>query len=143
APAERMVAYLSGQEEKLSYWESTGSNGSSSQLARILRDGSLYRQLRLLASEYIGNLALLGQDPEMEELVGEENDRIKNQIREQLLLWSQSLVPHKTDLVVVEIRSGKSTESVELFIKQLFDMYRRYAQAKGWSVNIIEDPRLM
>src|SRR5690606_33470147 len=76
APAERMVAYLSGQEEKLSYWESTGSNGSSSQLARILRDGSLYRQLRLLASEYIGNLALLGQDPEMEELVGEENDRI-------------------------------------------------------------------
>ena len=39
--------------------------------------------------------------------------------------------------VILEIRGAEGGEEANLFAKDLFDMYSRYAAAKGWKVEVL------
>ncbi len=80
------------------------------------------------------------EDPEMRELAREEvqalEERIETLEREikRLLLPKD---PRDERNVIVEIRAGAGGEEAALFAADLFRMYSRYAERKGWDVEVL------
>jgi peptide chain release factor 1 len=82
-----------------------------------------------------------GLDPDMVHLVKEEIQKLKE--RQELIAeeLKAALLPVDTNDekdVIVEIRAGTGGEEATLFAGDLFRMYSRYAQNKGWHVEIID-----
>jgi len=87
--------------------------------------------------------ALLNSQAEVEMMVllKEEVSKLKQQQSEILRELKLSLMPkdpNDTRDVIVEIRAGAGGEEASLFAADLFRMYSRYAQAKGWQVGVID-----
>ena len=80
-------------------------------------------------------------DAEMTALIKEEVSKLKQQRDNLLHILKLSLLPrdHNDERdVIVEIRAGAGGEEAGLFAADLFRMYSRYAEAKGWQVEIID-----
>ena len=43
-----------------------------------------------------------------------------------------------SDSVIVEIRAGTGGDEAALFAADLFNMYKRYAQTKGWGFEVVD-----
>ena len=120
----------------------------SSRLVAIAREhGSLAR----LANRYrrfknlIGQIADVEQlvkddDPELRELAQLELPELKDQ-REQL--WQELLEmtvggeDSNRTRCVMEIRAGAGGDEAALFAGNLFQMYKRHAEAQGWKLEIL------
>jgi len=79
-------------------------------------------------------------DPELRELVElelpmlqEERGSLEKEI--QLLLLPQD--PNDKKNVILEIRGGEGGEEAALFAADLFRMYSRFAETKGWSIEVM------
>jgi peptide chain release factor 1 len=79
-------------------------------------------------------------DPELRELalaelqeLHAERDRLESSI--QLLLLPPE--PHDKKNTILEIRSGEGGEEAALFAADLFRMYARYAERKGWKIEVL------
>jgi len=80
-------------------------------------------------------------EAEMTALIKEEVSKLKHQQDDLLRRLKLSLLPKdpaRDRDVIVEIRAGAGGEEASLFAADLFRMYSRYAQAKGWQVGIID-----
>jgi len=80
-------------------------------------------------------------EAEMTALVKEEVNKLKEQQAELLGKLRLSLMPKDPNDdrdVIVEIRAGAGGEEASLFAADLFRMYSRYAQTKGWQVEVID-----
>jgi peptide chain release factor 1 len=80
-------------------------------------------------------------EAEMTALVKEEVSKIKQQRGDLLRRLKLSLIPKDPASdrdVIVEIRAGAGGEEASLFAADLFRMYSRYAQAKGWQAGVID-----
>jgi peptide chain release factor 1 len=104
---------------------------------------SLYQEYKARGKE-LGELeALLSAhgEAEMTALVKEEVSKLKEQQGELLGKLKLALMPKDPNDdrgVIVEIRAGTGGEEASLFAGDLFRMYSRYAQTKGWQVEIID-----
>ncbi len=103
----------------------------------------MYQEYKTRSSELAELEALLNShaDAEMTALVKEEVSRLREQQDELLRGLKLSLMPKDPNDdkdVIVEIRAGAGGEEASLFAGDLFRMYSRYAQAKGWQAEIIE-----
>jgi peptide chain release factor 1 len=79
-------------------------------------------------------------DPELRELAelelpDLEKERAVLEQTIQLLLLPQD--PNERKNTILEIRSGEGGEEAALFAADLFRMYSRYAETKGWKVEIL------
>ena len=90
----------------------------------------------------IDEAALLAEDadPDMRAMGREELDRSRQlqvqQERElELLLIPQD--PNDSHNIVLEIRAGTGGDEAAIFAGDLFRMYSRYAEARGWKVEVI------
>jgi peptide chain release factor 1 len=100
------------------------------------------RELRRLQEEYEGALELAQDsgDPEMQALAAEEVAGVRSQLEElskearELLMPSDPLTDRPA---VVEIRAGTGGDEAGLFAGDLLRMYRRLAERKGWSLELI------
>ena len=80
-------------------------------------------------------------DAEMMAFVKEEVSKLKQQRNDLLHGLRLSLLPRNPNDardVIVEIRAGAGGEEAGLFAADLFRMYSRYAEAKGWQIGIID-----
>jgi len=80
-------------------------------------------------------------EAEMMTLIKEEVNKIKQQQDDLLRRLKLSLMPKdpaKDRDVIVEIRAGAGGGEAGLFAADLFRMYSRYAEGKGWQVGIID-----
>ena len=81
------------------------------------------------------------KDPEMlEYLRGEETSttlRI-NDINERLKVLLLPKDPNDERDVIVEIQGAEGGDEAELFARDLFEMYTRWAATKGWKVDVID-----
>ncbi len=64
----------------------------------------------------------------------EQEEALEHQLRSLLV----SRDPNDDKDVIVEIRAGTGGEEAALFAGELYRMYARYAQYKGWGVDIID-----
>ena len=81
-------------------------------------------------------------DPEMRELAQEELPALKARLPEVEHALQLALLPKdKADArpAMLEIRPGTGGEEAALFAGDLLRMYQRYAEARGWRFEIIEE----
>lgn len=86
-------------------------------------------------------LADSGTDPEMRALAEEELAALREELpgREQalkLMLLPKDEADRRG--VIVEIRAGTGGEEASLFAAELLRMYQRYAQLRGWRMEIVD-----
>ncbi|MEE8619472.1 MAG: peptide chain release factor 1 [Dehalococcoidia bacterium] len=103
----------------------------------------MYQEYRAKGKELAELEALLNShtEAEMTDLVKEEVSKLKEQQADLLSRLKLSLMPKDPDAdrdVIVEIRAGTGGGEAGLFAADLFRMYSRYAQAKGWHVGVID-----
>ena len=80
-------------------------------------------------------------DAEMKELVKEEIDELskrKNELEERLRVLMLPKDPNDDKNVIVEIRGAAGGDEAALFAGDLFRMYTRYAEMKGWKTEVLE-----
>ena len=85
----------------------------------------------------------------MAETEGSERDELRGELEgaEALILEIDEelqalLLPRDPNLgrnVIVEIRGAEGGEEANLFARDLFDMYLRYAQRRGWKLEVLEE----
>jgi peptide chain release factor 1 len=102
-----------------------------------------YQEYKAKGKELAELEALLNShaEAEMMALVKEEVSKLKQRQGELLHELKLSLMPKDPNDerdVIMEIRAGAGGEEASLFAADLFRMYSRYAQAKGWRVEIID-----
>jgi peptide chain release factor 1 len=102
-----------------------------------------YRQYKEIAKTLQETQAMLddGLEPDMIPLVKDEISNLKKQQDNILRELQLSLIPKDVNQnkdVIMEIRAGTGGEEASLFAAALFRMYSRYAQNKGWHVDIID-----
>lgn len=122
--------------DQVKYQKYLKEHGELSKLVTSFRD---YKSLLL---EIKGSQELLKDpDPDIREMANDELNSLEHQKEKfeselQLLLMPKD--PRDQKNVILEIRAGTGGEEAGLFAADLFRMYSRYAESKGWSVEIIE-----
>jgi peptide chain release factor 1 len=101
-----------------------------------------YRRYKRVQQQLDETRALLAEDlgSEMAELAQEEVSSLEDQARELEKELSLLLVPRDPNdekNVIVEIRAGTGGEEAALFAGDLYRMYTRYAESKGWKTQIL------
>ncbi|MBN1124379.1 MAG: peptide chain release factor 1 [Sedimentisphaerales bacterium] len=87
---------------------------------QMLTDPELDEEFRELARQEIEQLQ-------------EQKDRLIDQIKDTLVMAEDSTV----DSVIVEIRPGTGGDEASLFARDLYQMYNKYAERKGWKVEVL------
>ncbi len=83
----------------------------------------------------------LDEDPELSLIAEEEVNTLTQQIEILTAEIEDELRekdPMDTKNIIVEIRGGTGGDEAALFAADLFRMYSRYAETKGWKVNIMD-----
>jgi len=79
-------------------------------------------------------------DSELKELAKEELRELKEK-KEKLIKELKILLlpkdPNDKKNVILEIRAGAGGDEASLFAQELFRMYSRYAEKKGWNVEVL------
>jgi len=79
-------------------------------------------------------------DPELREMAQEELPRLESELQQLDADISVLLLPtdpNDARNTILEIRSGTGGEEAALFAADLFRMYGRYAEKKGWRVQLL------
>lgn len=79
-------------------------------------------------------------DEELTNLAREEVAALEGKLKEQLKELKFALLPRDPNdkkNIIMEIRAGTGGDEAGLFAADLFRMYNRYAQVKGWKSDII------
>jgi peptide chain release factor 1 len=92
--------------------------GRISESRDLLNDGDA--EIRLLAKEELASLTA-------------EKDELEKELR--LLLLPKD--PNDDKNIILEIRAGTGGDEAALFANDLFRMYTRYAEERGWKVEIL------
>ena len=91
------------------------------------------------ARQELADLEIMARDPEMAALAGEELETLKEHLPELERQVALLLAPRDADenaSAVLEVRAGTGGDEAALFAGDLFRMYSRYAQGRGWRVEV-------
>jgi len=101
-----------------------------------------YRQYKATSRSLQETRAMLddGLDEDMATFVKQEIASLESQQEHRLRELKLALLPKDASDerdIIMEIRAGAGGEEAGLFAADLFRMYSRYAQSKGWGIDII------
>ncbi|MBM2290996.1 peptide chain release factor 1 [Sulfitobacter pseudonitzschiae] len=142
-PSERLQQIT----ERFEYLEAAMSAGGGdiaalakeySELRPVVEQIALYRQLQ---SDMADAREML-DDPEMADLAREELPRLKAALPDAEAALQLALLPRDAadaKPAMLEIRPGTGGDEAALFAGDLLRMYMRYAEARGWGFDIIEE----
>lgn len=104
---------------------------------------TVFREYRdmVRAKEEAEEILFAGDDEELAEMAKEELKELKPQIaayEERLTILLLPSDPNDDKNVIVEIRGGAGGDEAALFAGVLFRMYLRYAEIRGWKVEILD-----
>ena len=83
-------------------------------------------------------------DPSLAEMAREETARLEIQRVEKEERLKSLLVPKDPNdekSVILEVRAGTGGEEASLFVAEIFRMYTRYAEKRGWKVEVLDMSR--
>ncbi len=100
-----------------------------------------HRALRQTEQAIAGTEVLLSDgDAEMREMARQELHALqarRDVLRGQLNTLLLPRDPHDEGNVIMEIRAAEGGEEAALFAADLFRMYSRYAESRGWKVDVV------
>jgi len=79
----------------------------------------------------------VGEERELAQLEVTQAERDIARLGEELRLQLLPKDPNAGRNVIMEIRGAEGGEEANLFAKDLFEMYSRYASAKGWKIEVL------
>jgi len=102
----------------------------------------IYGEYKLITKSLDETRVMLedGLDEEMVTLAKQEIESLESQLdrlQRELRLALLPKDPNDEKDIIVEIRAGAGGDEAALFAAELFRMYSRYAQSKGWEAEII------
>lgn len=101
----------------------------------------IYRELKKIEKDLEENkLILEGKDEELRGLAKEELPALqkkKDDLTSRLKIMLLPKDPNDDRSVVLEIRAGAGGDESTLFAAELFRMYSRYAEKRGWTVDVL------
>jgi peptide chain release factor 1 len=144
-PEERLEQIL----QRFQYLEAAMAEGASgAEIANLARE---YSEIKPVAEQIIAYRQLLTDlddakamlaDPDMKELAEEEIPSLQAALPEAEQALQLALLPKDeadTRPAMLEIRPGTGGDEAALFAGDLLRMYQRYAEARGWKFDIIEE----
>jgi peptide chain release factor 1 len=149
-----MFAKLKELEQRYDEFENEMANPKIIQdqkaYQRVVREHSLlapiiaaFRKYQAIQDEIEGNKTLLGDsDPEIRKLARDGIDTLSLSLKLledelKLLLLPKDSNDQKN--ILLEIRAGTGGEEAALFVADLFKMYCRYAELRGWKTEILSE----
>lgn len=142
--AERIAALLAKREE-LSAQLASGDLSRdtfvalSKEYAEVEPVATAAGELQRLRNELTDLEAML-DDPEMREMAQEEAEAIRETLPTAERALALSLLPRDAAderSAMLEVRAGTGGDEAALFAGDLFRMYSRYAEEKGWKIELI------
>ena len=114
----------------------------SKEQARLKQSVDAWEKLRSLDEKIAQADELLQEDdPELKEMAHLEKEECEPE-REELLAHIQHLLiprdPDDDHDVIMEIRGGAGGDEGNIFAGDLYRMYTKYAESKGWKVSVME-----
>lgn len=110
-----------------------------SSLAELVDDYGRWKKLKKTLED---NKELISLDPasELAEMAKEENQQVKEEmekLEEEIKIKLVPKDPEDSRNAIVEIRAGTGGDEAAIFAGDLFEMYRRYADAQGWKLELL------
>ncbi|SEI45461.1 peptide chain release factor 1 [Cribrihabitans marinus] len=108
------------------------------ELKPVVEQIDQWRRLRADLAEAEAMLA----DPDMRELAEEEVASLRSRLPEVEHALQLALLPRDAAdarPAILEIRPGTGGDEAALFAADLMRMYQRYAEARGWSFDVVEE----
>lgn len=101
----------------------------------------VFKQYKEVQSGLAGNKELLADgDPEIRAMAQEEIKELEaeaERIEHELTVLLLPKDPLDDKNIILEIRAGTGGEEAALFASDLFRMYSRYAESRGWKVEVM------
>ncbi|MEK6601444.1 MAG: peptide chain release factor 1, partial [Candidatus Binatota bacterium] len=102
---------------------------------------SCYREWRKIEQEIQENRELLNENDEAIRELAKEEVSVLRERKEKLENRLKVLIlpkdPNDSKNVILEIRAGTGGEEAALFAASLYRMYSRYAESRGWRVEVM------
>ncbi|MDN7142309.1 peptide chain release factor 1 [Pseudomonas sp. JQ170] len=137
---EELTALL-GDAEVIS--DQTRFRAYSREYAEVEPVAATYAQWRKVQDDLAGAQALLkDSDPDLREMAVEEVREAKEQLAELEGQLQRMLLPKDPNdgrNVFLEIRAGTGGDEAAIFSGDLFRMYSRYAERRGWRLEILSE----
>ena len=145
AEIERRYASL---EARLGSPDVVSDHVESTKIHRAMREIASVvekvRELRRAQAELAGACEMLDTLPpgdELREMAQSEADGLRGRVEaleEEIRILLLPKDPNDGKNVVLEIRAGTGGDEAALFAEELFRMYVRYAEGRGWRVEVID-----
>jgi peptide chain release factor 1 len=115
----------------------------SKERSELLDVVEAYEKYIAIVENIKGNEEIIasGEDKELSEMAEAELESLKNeklQLEEDIKLLLIPKDPNDTKNVIVEVRAGTGGDEAGLFASDLYRMYSRYAETKGWNKEVID-----
>jgi peptide chain release factor 1 len=138
-------------------WEEIGEQMSDpaamSDMKRFVKLNKDYKELEPVVKAYKEYKNLLGnienakeilsneKDPEFRQMAKEELEELQPKLKEmeeeiRLLLIPKD--PQDSKNAVMEIRAGTGGDEASIFAGDLFRMYQKYCENRGWKIDVVE-----
>ncbi len=146
---ERVKAALERREELARQLASPEVIGRPEKLRTVAQEHASLERLAEVGGEYLKRLDELGQaremaesaeDRELRSLARAEVEELEERIRRLERELEELLAPRDPlddRAAVIEIRAGTGGDEAGLFAADLFRMYTRYAEKRGWRVEVL------
>lgn len=113
----------------------------SKKLSQIEPIVKKYDELKSIEREIAENQDLINTetDSELVNVAMEDNNFLKDQVVKIAKELEKMLSPASTDSneAILEIRAGTGGDEAALFASELFKMYYKYCEKKGWRLNVL------
>lgn len=109
-------------------------------LKQIVDKRDIYKELTDNISEAESIIAD-GSDPEMVEMAQMQLEEAKAQLpilEDEIRFMLIPKSPEDAKNAVVELRAGAGGDEASIFAGDLYRMYTKYCESKGWSVNVVD-----
>jgi peptide chain release factor 1 len=135
-------------KEQFEYLEAKLASGETENFGKLSREYAELKPVADIAVEYLkilkerDDVSKMLQDFDLREMANEELKRIDLIIKESETALRQALLPvDEADKrsAILEIRPGTGGDEAGLFASDLLNMYKRYAENKGWTFELIEE----
>ena len=135
-------------KEQFEYLEAKLASGETENFGKLSREYAELKPVSDIAIEYLKALEerddvnMMLEDLDLREMAKEELKRIDSMIKKSEIALRQALLPvDEADKrsAILEIRPGTGGDEAGLFASDLLNMYKRYAENKGWTFEVIEE----
>jgi len=135
-------------KEQFEYLEAKLASGETENFGKLSREYAELKPVSDIATEYLKALeeredvSMLLEDLDLREMAYDELKRIDSMINRSEIALRQALLPvDEADKrsAILEIRPGTGGDEAGLFASDLLNMYKRYAENKGWTFEVIEE----